>query len=35
MARQKEHKYRRGLPWQVIELHYRSRADFNAFYSDY
>ncbi len=35
MARQREHTYRRGRPWQVIELHYQSRAAFNAIYRDY
>ncbi len=35
MARQRERKYRSGRPWQVIELHYRSRAAFNAVYRDY
>lgn len=33
MARQR--KYRRGRPWQMLDLHYRSRAAFNAIYRDY
>jgi hypothetical protein len=35
MPRQRERKVRRGIPWQVLEFHYRSRAAFNTTYRDY